>query len=542
MIVSFIQISEIFKELPVGYYLGRKIEYKLDEHGDMSYFDPASDKIVISYPTIAQTLTRVDRELTRVELEQIVRGLLYHEVSHVIYTPRIENTNYLNIFEDERIETLCAKTYMNVNFKKNCILINDYHGEAPTSPESAFYHLVRFHHVDDEKWLDRLHSLLIKWSGITANDSSYAYDYKDDIKRFYEEFIAEYKEKMDKPEDFGGSDDTPESGDDTTTTMKESSDSSTGDGSTTIVSISDDTEDDTDGSKGSDTEDKDDTEDSTDTTDAISPEGKGGDDTETSSISDKIKPFDDLAKSLDDFKKDASSIIDKYNDSNLTDRLRIIIANKLKANKKTGSAINAYSGRLDVRSVGTREDYKWWTQTNREGHIRRFSKCHINLFVDCSGSFCSNDVTMNKFIKSLDKIEKEFPNFTFDVITINTKVTEWTTHNQIFRSNGGNNLYDSIKNVINKHTKPNVNTYNIVLFDGDAHSNDDRDYTKEQLKKIGTKEDPFRHFNLSNTIIVSSPSNARYIDNVINKAKVVYTHRYCAEFIDNICSLLERVI
>ena len=50
--------------------------------------------------------------------------MLYHELSHVILTPRTifvrrneEERDIINIFEDERIETLLQKFYIKVDFK-----------------------------------------------------------------------------------------------------------------------------------------------------------------------------------------------------------------------------------------------------------------------------------------------------------------------------------------------------------------------------------------------------------------------------------------
>ena len=64
-----------------------------------------------------------------------------------------------------------------------------------------------------------------------------------------------------------------------------------------------------------------------------------------------------------------------------------------------GSAINAYSGVFDPRSVG-RQDYKYFIQKNRAGNVKRFSKIKLNLFIDDSGSFkdSENVVNSNKLL------------------------------------------------------------------------------------------------------------------------------------------------
>ena len=97
-----------------------------------------------------------------IDRESVIRGLFYHEISHALLTYRTDifkevmrsfykgflkgvkrqlsskpeikaqQIKYLeenfhdimNIFEDERIETVCKHYYMNVDFKRNLFLIN----------------------------------------------------------------------------------------------------------------------------------------------------------------------------------------------------------------------------------------------------------------------------------------------------------------------------------------------------------------------------------------------------------------------------------
>ena len=243
----------------------------------------------------------------------------------------------------------------------------------------------------------------------------------------------------------------------------------------------------------------------------------------------------DVSISVDEFKDIINETLNTYYDPSLISTLTTIITRAMKKNKRNGSAINAYSGKLDVRAVAHRDDYRWWVQQNRAGHVRHNSNVHFNLFIDNSGSFCGNDVAMNKFIKALDKVEKSIPSFTFDVITINTSVVEWPNHNQIFDSWSGNKLLPGIKDVIKRHQKTQTTNYNIVLFDGDAHSDDSYGYNRNPLN------DPFKFFNLPNTIIISDEDNRRYIEGVhMTQAKVRYTYNYCREFIGIICNLLEK--
>lgn len=548
MIVTYNLVNEIFKTLPIGFYLGRNIECTLSATDYGSYYNMKKDSIVISYPMIEQAVKRVD--LTNKEIESVIRGLLYHEISHVILTPKdMDVTNARNIVEDERIETVNKNVFLNTNFKNNIYLINNYHGEKAKTADQAFYHLVRFH-VDSSKdnyWITRLVRLLSRYKNLTAESGSSDYAYS--IDSFYRDFISDWNKNKEAEK-------STKSKSDSSSTDTEESESSSKDTSDINDDITEETET-TEETYGTDSEDEEyeDDEDYEEIKDDIAVNGASSNDSEDTaeepkdSTDDDIddtteadrfedefsEMFDSVAKTKDDFINSAHAIIDRYDDPVLKSKLSEIIDRKLKQNKSNGSAINSYSGRLNIKSV-TRDDYKWWIQQNREGHIRRFSNVHFNLFIDNSGSFWKNDDNMNTFIKALDYVQKHNSNFTFDVITINTSIIEWKDHNNIFESHGGNRLRNDIKDVIKRHTKAQTNNYNIVLFDGDAHSDDEFIYNKN--KNI----EPFRHFNNNNTIIISDNTNKKFIDGCVSKARVTYTTNYCDEFIDCICNLLEKVI
>jgi len=518
-------VNEIFKTLPVGYYLGRKIECELSETESGSYYNPAKDVIVVSYPMVKKALSSV--EYTREGLEELVRTILYHEISHVILTPKNWRMSRIhNIVEDERIETIFRTYYMNTNFRKTVKLINNFEGvsvisSTPISMDSAFYHLVRYR-IGEEKWLERLSSLIYKYRTLNANDNYR--DYQWDIDDFYRDFCREWRTK--ETDEARSDEGDKESGSSTepspdVTEMDESSETAeeSEEPSEYISKTSSETAEELD--------DADDVE---------------QDNSDNPGCGDESDFEDTIEDATNIIKKAIKSTIDKYNDETLTARLIQIVDRKLKQNKKTGSAINSYSGQLNKRAIATRDDYRWWTTQNREGNIRRYSNVHFNLFIDNSGSFSHNDTLMNTFIKSLDKISKMNKQFTFDVITINHEVVEWEDHNREFDSCGGNELTDDIAKVIKRHTKVNSNNYNIVLFDGDAHSDDFRNYTPEQHMAKGTAMDPFRHFDGPNTIIISDPYNKKYITASVKKARTIYTYDYCNTFADNICNLLEKVI
>ena len=122
-----------------------------------------------------------------------------------------------------------------------------------------------------------------------------------------------------------------------------------------------------------------------------------------------------------------------------------------------GSAINAYSGIFDPRSVA-RKDYKFFVQQNRAGHVKAFSKIHLNLFIDCSGSFAYNDLTVNKFLKALHKFERSNNDFTFDLIScgVGQRIRDKNDRIQL-KSCGGTALKSTIFSQFKSLQKPKGN-------------------------------------------------------------------------------------
>ena len=677
MKVSFETVNSIYKTLPTGYYLGRKINHTLSETSSMTAYNPFEDAIIVSYPTIARMIEQADSDRINETygIDSVIRGLLYHEVSHAILTSKElcgfahtkKEHDIVNIVEDERIETLLATFFLKVDFKRNIVLLNNYRGKAPVSAWDAFYQLVRYH-KGEEKWIKALKNLIITYKNLNATSDRYACErYHNAIMRFYNDFTREWNEKKEEEEKMrsmmssmsddsdsdedntsddsepsmdydNGSDDDTENEDTSDNTSDDTSDDTEEDteddtdsysGSSDDDTESDDTEDEEDDTEsftsncdGSEDENEEDTEDDTengsdgssdedtdDTEDESDEETNGSEnddiedtedteesenDSEESSASDMPSDGDDISDSddsdsddseedsvggededeedeeeesamdelertldeIEDFdidditseeitnsiKESLKAVIDRYTDKELESRLTQIIELKLRANKAQGAAINAYGGRLDYRSVAKRDDYKWWVTANRMGNLKGKAKVHITLLIDNSGSFWRNDAKMNVFIRTLDRVANQYPDFTFDVITINTKIVEWEDHNRIFKSDDGNRLLPEIATVLRKHKKADANNYLVALFDGDAHSDDMYCNYPGYRSHTPTKDDPFKYLDESSTIIISDEENRQYITPSVHSARVKYCKSYVNEFIDTICDLLERVI
>ena len=493
MKIEFNLVQNIMDTLPIGYYLGRSIPIEL-KNKESSYYVPSEDKIVIGFKLIEEAFLKIaDSKRDLYDIEEIVRGLVYHEISHVILTPeslhheRIKYNDIINIFEDERIEYLLKSFYMNTNFKRNVVFLNkldEIDNYIPTNAREAFYSVVRFHKGKPD-FIRRVANIIKNYSTINAgtknkikNHNLISYYVKDIIK-LYNDIACDFEQEK--------------------KSKNQNNDSDANDFDMTNTKLSED-----DISKK-------------DLTDA--------------EIDDIIQDLN-IGLNIDVksiVKKALNESVNQYYDPQLAAKLSQIINAKRKKTQTNGTAINSYSGRLNVRAVATRDDYKWWAQQNRAGHVKMYSKVHFNLFIDNSGSFQKNDQNMNKFIQSLNKIVNT--DFDFDVITINTAIIEWpNTTGQIFSSIGGTRLETKIKEVIKRHTVPRANNYNIVLFDGDAHPD------------IVGSSNAFAFFNSPNSIIVTDEHNRKYIQNTCNSARVIVTDDYCKKFIDAILTLMERTL
>ena len=159
MQVSFNQVKAITDTLPIGLYAGRRIEAELKEKEDCSYYNPELDTVVISYNQLTEGFNNLS---DTADIEMLVRSNFYHEISHAILTPRKMRVNdIINIFEDERIETLLNHFYYGTDFKKCVKAIADYDpNHIPQDSLDAWFYLVRFRQCNDNYFLRRVQETL----------------------------------------------------------------------------------------------------------------------------------------------------------------------------------------------------------------------------------------------------------------------------------------------------------------------------------------------------------------------------------------------
>ena len=243
-------------------------------------------------------------------------------------------------------------------------------------------------------------------------------------------------------------------------------------------------------------------------------------------------------------------LFNQYLDPILEARLRKTIDMKLRKEQQRGGAINAYTGRLDPRSVG-RKDWRIWLTDADRGCVRQYNTIHLICLIDSSGSMSGNDYLVNVFIRTLDRIAQDYTKFTFDIIQVDEQVIEWKDHNQKYsHRNAWNTLSFEKKqgagkdliSVIRRHTKPQTNNYIVAMFDGDFHSAPYDTFGHLGIDEKASPKDPIRNIDGVNTIIVTDEANRKYIEASCNRARVRYCSNYVAEFQDTVCALLDQVL
>lgn len=500
--VSFEKVKSIMDTLPIGYYLGHKIDLEL-ENGMQSYHDPIDNKIVIGYQLLPDIKTD---GISDDEMENNIRCMLYHEISHAILTPVEKVTDIINIFEDERIETLLSGFYHRVNFKKFIKKVNGHKGpKPPKTPREMFYDVVRYREGKEE-YIKIVEDIIKEYASMNRRSSHGTWTrYVAEIENLYKQIKKEFESIEDNTEE-------PPDG------MKEKG-----------------------GNPDTETEEKKDTTKETDTKEP---------DTETEEEKEEPDEICDMPlKDLTEEEREAirgivkesiERILTRYDNSALTSKLSTIIENATRKKKYVAGAINGYSGTLDpkqVRKMGNQDNYKWWTKPTQNGNGNRYDKLHLNLFVDVSGSFCGSEIKINEMIKALAEVENKNKDFSFTLIKMgNTNRIAPKAERKVTCCEG-NHLTNDIIEIYKKVQEHNSACYNLVVFDGDAQS---FDLCPGHIREMREKhKKAWTAFNSKNCTIISDYENQRQFDKYSPSAKRIYTTNYTEELEQNIIKSLE---
>lgn len=478
--------QQILDTLPIGYYCGRRLSVVMDEKEPTSFYSPLTDSITISYPIIERGITALpDMEK---DFEQAVRSMLYHETSHAIltpshlmeYPPTEEGRTIVNIFEDERIETVLANFYRGVDFRKQKYAINGGPNENPATAEECFYNLVRFR-VGPANFVQRVEDIIHEYQKLSRASHHYEiWSYYRQIMSLFDDLSKHLRKKRKTPADNPAQSFAPKKG--------------KAHGKANACA---------------DIKDK--------------KTATGGEITEEQAREIIHETMENPFGLRGEQQKEANKLIKT---------LEILFANFKKKNSG-GNGINAYTGIFNPRAV-VREDYRYFDRPINANGNNKFGTLHLNLFLDRSGSFDSNESLTNAILSALSDFERRNRNFSMDVYFINDEFVhaETVAQRQMVCGNG-NTLPDNINDIFIKAQKPNTFNYNIVLFDGDAFSDGPGSLT--QRKKL------FKAFDKKQTFLISDRYNERYIDN-FTAAKVITTNNYTDELIKNLGRALQIML
>lgn len=541
--ITYTMCNRILQTLPLSFYLGRDIKAFLSETGKESFYNMLEDTITISYPMMLPMMKNCTSEYDR---EGIVRGILYHEISHAMWSPAtlmggLDNfyCQVMNVFCDERIENYNANFFMNVDFKKNIILLNDYHGEEPQNGFQAFYHAVRFRQTDD-KTNDMINNIIERYTDITNTgtdedyygrrriDSSRIRNYQREVRNLFIKITKPWMEENQKDkleqkakETYGDKSKMgmPGSGSGGSTPGSGKGEGNPGESNTYDELTEAQKEDIIERvlmGEGPDTS-------LAGVGEGI--EGMGPKDGNPTMGGKWHKPYDDdeecekqlnrmsnegMRNCTDKINKEKrqnmlNTLLNTYINEDLTQKIDMIFMNFLARSKNNGSAIERYSGILDPRLLATRDDWRIWKYKADKGNIKGYDKLHLNLFIDTSGSYCSNEKATNTILKSLTELEKRRPFFSFDLVTMQRTETLRDKTERYIQASGGNDLDDKIRDIYQRLQKPDSFNYNIVLFDGDAFTDTPRGQYDAHHKNFGV-------FNNHKTSIISDTDNEKTIN------------------------------
>lgn len=487
MTISRVQVENIFKTLPTGYYVGRQVKNVLTDEQN-SYYDLMNDEIHVSYPMIEKVSKSLPDSST---LENDIRCLLYHEVSHALLTSKELSINTeTNIFEDERIETVLANYYRGVDFKQFVKRVNNFHNEKPKTADEMYYQVVRYR-IGPKQFIERVSSIINDYAQITrCSNWQMVYNYECAIDALYDDIIKYFNEQKQNENNSNSSDSKKDEGEDG---QQESCSSSS--------------------SSNDEQSEKSDSQNEANST--------SGDTGKTILSNEQIKSL-------------INDIVTQYDSTDYQQKINQILSNIKHTTKQTSSAINAYSGIFDPRSV-VRNDFKWFIQQNRTGHIKAFSKIKLNLFIDCSESFRHNDEKVNKLLKALIIFEKQNKDFSFDLISCGNGQKIRAKNDRIQHSGGGTCIDCEIIDQFKQVQQANAQNINICLYDGYCATS----YSRNRLYHGGEKY--LATFNNNRSVLILDDENRQTAEKYCKNAKVIITNNYTEELDKNVFDALQAL-
>lgn len=515
--------QDVLKTLPVGYYLGHPVSLRLDPAGDATYIEMDCERVTVSYNNICAALKHAPENIG---IESVIRSLLYHEISHALLTPsELVNNRYdrsksefinhftdnntrtfvginkamyiyprlrdiINIFEDERIETLCSTYYMNVDFKRLVVLLN---GDPKTfkdrDPMGKFFALVRYR-IGPAALVARVGDIIAKHAEMTHDMDSGSLAYIDKIVTLFAKCI---------PDDISNPSNSPMQSAQDNSPMQDAQDTDT-------------------------VQDAQDNDQLPDMTDAQI-------EAQLQAIMKTLKKaacIDMSNTRLKDVFKAESTNRDAAAARAQLDK---IIRTALNREKSRSNGSYGYAGRIDPRATQNK-DYKWFAKKSQGSTVKRFDKVQFNLFCDNSGSFARSRLKMNAVITALKDLAATNPDVQVTVVKCGHGVTVPDQDAPWLECHFGSMLDKNLLSIYKNAQKPGATNINMVVFDGEFIVGDDI-----------TEAEAFGTFNHPNCIIVSDTDNQDAFEQFAPQARKTFIEgRYAETFISQLLDQVGRML
>lgn len=590
MKITWEEMRDIARTLPIGYYLGRKVPVMIEPAGG-AYCDPVKCEIHVGMGLLQTAADHIDaKDAAKWSREKLLRCLLYHEVGHLLLTPPklkryvyvrrastgAEGAEIINIFEDERLEAILSRYFLGVDFKAFVNLIYKGVEINGKSAKDKVYKAVRLRKttpeisakVDDAINATKQYTVVGPSSLGTYEDA--LNDLVDAILDAPEDESEESSDGKSNDKSSGGSSDKA-SGDESGGSESEQDESSGGESgeSEDDESEDDESKDDADNADGESDEDEsddkskdkskdeDESEDEPDdeSEDGASDEDKGteednpdggGESEETpedGESKDGGKPEDD----------DGAGGMQKPGKIELPDNFLQKLANKVFV--KPGSEVSAALRRFAVRlskKKGAQAAGRWSALHGRidvrrdaldkERIFRRrsdigeslMSATHLVLWIDKSGSFSGSVNILNQILAATaDAMKMSGGKLTVDVVKMDYVAHVAAPNDWAIVADSGNCVSPSYHHAWQATRKKDRRNIDIVVFDGDCGG---------QSYRVGKKVVEEVIWDHPDCHILTDEWNRRYFGG-FTKAHVTYMNSGYAEMLQaEVLKILDRIL
>ena len=568
MNITLEEMREIAKRLPIGYYLGMKAPVSVEPDGG-AYCDVVKGNIHIGIGLLQEAADNIDAsDAGKWDRETLLRCLLYHEVGHLLLTPKWGRDIYVtdatgsrdpdsralvNIFEDERLECILSRCFMGVDFKAFVKLVHKNMGAA-SQRTGKFLEAVRLRRTTPEL-STAVDDAVARLASVNASTSPWGpvgYDeYDAEINKLVRKILDEPEKKPENKS--GGSGSGGESKEEQPNEPKPDE----GEG-----------EDNPENKSGGNSESKSEEEEEEKEDEDKEGEGKeggggrdeggesgkseesqqegecgGGRCTQSEDYEGQQEQAPREVGVPDDFLKNLAKRVFIQPTPEVTSTLNRFAS---RLSKKRGSQAagrwSALHGKIDTRRDATDKD-RIFRRRSDEGE-RLNSAVNLTLWVDVSGSFSGSEDVLNQILSATSKaMAISCGKLCVNVVKMEIGATVAEPDEWQIRATGGNSIDITYYDAWKKTRRKDRRNIDIVVFDGDAKSNAHCSaYRGVPTTMPNGNPVEVAIWNHPDCHILSDVYNKKYF-NKLKNAHVTYMHEGYAESLQSeVLKILDRIL